>query len=968
MNGIMKKLLCVLLWAFMLLGCSSNENPNLISLSGEWQFQMDTLDIGVTEAWYARDFDDSIQLPGSMMEYGKGFEPTLETRWTGSIYDSSFYYDKRYEKYRQEGDIKFPFWLTPPKHYAGPAWYSREITIPKQWSNNKIELNLERPHWETTVWVNSKQAGSSQRSLSTPHKYDLTDLLSPGKHRLTIRVDNRVDEVNVGPDSHSLTDHTQGNWNGIVGDLELKASPQVHIAAIKLYPDVETKSVKAVIDLRNMTGRAISGELHLSALSFNTDQIHEVPVLTTPFQGTGDSLSMEIEYKLGEEVQLWDEFNPALYQLTADLYVDVFESTHRFQEEFGMREFTVEGTRFAVNGRPVFLRGTLDCAGFPLTGYPPTEIPEWEEIFKTVKEHGLNHVRYHSWCPPKAAFQAADRVGIYLQPEAASWPNHGITVGDGQPIDEYLMEETNQILDAYGNHASFVMMAAGNEPGGANQVEYLNDYVNHWQDVDPRRLYTGASIGMSWPVVPESDFLVRSGPRGLKWKDGTPGTMFDHYESIKNTEKPYVAHENGQYNVFPDFREIDKYTGVYQAKNFELFRALMEENGMKGKGHDFMMASGKLQSIMYKAEIEAALRTPGFAGFQLLDLNDFPGQGTALIGVLNAFWEEKGYISPEEFRRFSGVTVPLVRTEKFVWENDETFQASAEVSHFGPKPLNEVTARWKITRDNGEEVASGSFDTRTIPLDNTIALGTIKLNLSAFNRAQRLNLEINVADHANDWDFWVFPADPPEPEIADIYITDSLDARAESILNDGGKVFIDAAGKVQYGKDIVQYFRPVFWNTSWFQMNPPHTLGIYLNPEHPAFEDFPTEYHSNYQWFDILDRQQVMWLEGFPDEFEPLVQPIDTYHLNRKLGLVLEAKVGNGKLIMSSTDLTNRLNERPVARQLRQSLIKYMGSENFDPQYSVEMSVIEDIFRKQSERLNFYTNESTDDLKPETQN
>ncbi len=215
---------------------------------------------------------------------------------------------------------------------------------------------------------------------------------------------------------------------------------------------------------------------------------------------------------------------------------------------------------------------------------------------------------------------------------------------------------------------------------------------------------------------------------------------------------------------------------------------------------------------------------------------------------------------------------------------------------------------------------------------------------------------------------WVFPSDPPEPDMAEIHVADSLDAQARNILNDGGKVFINAAGKVQYGKDIVQYFRPVFWNTSWFQMRPPHTLGILLDPEHPAFEDFPTQYHSNYQWFDLLDRQQVMWLEGFPDEFEPLVQPIDTYHLNRKLGLILEAKVGNGKLLMSSTDLESRLDERPAARQLRKSLFEYMQSDEFNPEYSVEMSVIQDIFRKQSERLNFHTNESTDDLKPETQN
>lgn len=386
MKGILNRLIFVFLGAGMLLGCSSNEYSNLISLSGEWQFKIDPLDVGVSEAWYTKDFDDSIRLPGSMMEHGKGFEPTLQTQWTGSIYDSSFFYDERYAKYRQQDDIKFPFWLTPRKHYVGAAWYSREITIPERWSNKKVVLNLERPHWETTVWVDSIQAGPSQRSLSTPHKYDLTDLLNLGTHTLTIRVDNRMDEVNVGPDSHSLTDHTQGNWNGIAGDMELEASPPVHIADIELYPNVENQSVEAVVIIRNMTGETAAGELRLSAQSFNTEHTHEGSVLTEPFQVKGDSLSMEINYKLGEDVQLWDEVNPALYRMTAELVTDDIESRHRHQEEFGMREFSVEGTRFTVNGRPVFLRGTLDCAGFPLTGYPPTDIPEWERIFETVKD------------------------------------------------------------------------------------------------------------------------------------------------------------------------------------------------------------------------------------------------------------------------------------------------------------------------------------------------------------------------------------------------------------------------------------------------------------------------------------------------------------------------------------------------------------------------------------------------------
>lgn len=944
------------------LGCSSNKNSGTISLPGTWKFQTDTSDVGVSEEWFTNDLADVIELPGSMMQRGKGHDLTLQTKWTGSIYDSSYYYAPQYEGFRQPENLKFPFWLTPSKHYVGPAWYQKTIEIPEEWKGRQLNLHLERPHWETTVWIDDHEVGM-QNSLSTPHEYDVTQWLTSGSHTLTIRVDNRIKEINPGANAHSLTDHTQGNWNGIVGDIKVEARSPVHIADVEVFPDVASKTARVMVQVNNITGETASGNIKLSAESFNTSVNHQVDAITRSFQTDSSVTQLEIAYPMGENVQLWDEFNPALYKLKVVL-TDEQENEDIREVQFGMREFTTEGTRFAVNGNPVFLRGTLDYAAFPLTGYPPTDVEPWEDIFETIKEHGLNHVRFHSWCPPEAAFIAANKVGIYLQPEAATWPNNRSSIGDGKPIDEYIFKETEDIIDAYGNHPSFVMMASGNEPAGSKQVEYLNKYVNYWKEQDSRRMYTGASIAMSWPLVPKNEFLVRSGPRGVSWNQ-PPGTETDFKDAIKDTDIPYVAHESGQYVAYPNFKEIDKYTGVYKAKNFELFRELLYKNNMEGMGEEFLMASGKLQALAYKAEIEKALRTPGLAGFQLLGLNDFPGQGTALVGVLDAFWEEKGYISPEEFRRFSAQTVPLARIQKFVFENTETFHADVEVAHFGPEYLSGVTPEWKIKDDAEKEIATGTFTTADIPIGNGIKLGTIDLPLSDIRNASRLNFEVMIGEYANDWNFWVFPADSKPMEIEEIYVADSLDAQAEEILSRGGKVFIDASGKIEYGKEVVQYFRPVFWNTSWFKMRPPHTTGIYLDSTHPAFEDFPTSFHSDYQWWDIVNRQQVMRLKDFPADFKPLVQPIDTYHLNRKLGLILEAKTGGGKLIITSADLTHNLDERPAARQLRKSLLQYMKSEKFDPEFEVELQVIRDLFTKESDRINFYTNEDTDDLKPE---
>ena len=492
-------------------------NENIISLKGTWRFQTDPKDIGSSQNWYQSKLKDTINLPGSMRDNNKGDEVTINTKWTGSIYDSSWYFRQDMAKYRQKDNLKFPFWLTPNRHYVGAAWYQHDVEIPADWKEREIELFLERPHWETTLWVDSFKIGM-QNSLSTPHCYELSKILTPGHHIISIRVDNRIKEINVGPDSHSITDQTQGNWNGIIGDIYLKSTSPVFFGDIKLFTNIKKKSVRAIITLNNISGKDISAKLTLNAKSFNTKTVHIVePLKKEVIIKKGKSYT-EIVYPMGENTELWDEFSPSLYKMKVFLS-DEFGNTDERQIQFGMRLFSINGTRFEINNRPVFLRGTVENCVFPKTGYPPTDAASWERIFTICKNYGLNHMRFHSWCPPEAAFLAADKLGFYLQVEGPSWANHGVTLGDGLPIDQYIYDETNRILDTYGNHPSFCMMAYGNEPAGRNQVNYLGKLVNYWKAKDNRRLYTAASIGKSWPLVPESQYIVRSEPRGLPWKE-----------------------------------------------------------------------------------------------------------------------------------------------------------------------------------------------------------------------------------------------------------------------------------------------------------------------------------------------------------------------------------------------------------------------------------------------------------------
>lgn len=935
-NKVVVLLNCILfLWAFS--SCSTrHEQEKRIDLSGEWNFQVDSLDHGVQEAWYMRELEGTIQLPGSMTTNGHGNDVSLETPWTGSIWDSSFFNKKEYAKYRQPGNIKVPFWLQPIKYYKGAAWYQKEVTVPESWENEYVELFIERSHWETTVWIDDEQIGM-RNSLGTPHVFDLTEALKPGTHTLTVRIDNRIKDFNVGINSHSITDHTQTNWNGMIGDLFIAALPALHIDDVQLYPDVQNKQVVARIKVNNLTGAPVNAVIKLVATSTNSE-VKALEPLSKQVELKGKRDTLEIIYPMGESPLLWDEFNPNLYSMKVSLAGN--EKTDEKAVTFGMREFSTEGTQFTINGKPIFLRGTMEGAIFPKTGYPSTDVEEWTRIFEICKAYGLNHMRFHSWCPPEAAFEAADQLGFYLQIEASSWANQGATIGDGKPLDRYIYDESERMVKAYGNHPSLCMMAYGNEPAGENHVEYLTDFVEYWKAKDNRILYTS---GSGWPVIPESDFNSTPDPRIQAWGDGLesiinsepPNTNYDWKNIINQYDQPTVSHEIGQWCVYPNFKEIPKYDGVLKPKNFEIFQDRLVENGMGNLADSFLLASGKLQVLCYKADIEAALRTPGFGGFQLLDLHDFPGQGTALVGVLDPFWEEKGYVTADEYSRFNNTTVPLVRLPKMVYLNNESLIAPVEVAHFGPHPLKNVTPKWNLTHTNGTVVAEGKLAEASIPLGNAIKLGTIQKSFTGLHEPAKLRLTVSVADFENSWDIWVYPAQLPALDNQkEVRITKVYDQAVENYLADGGTVLLTlpkGSIKSDKGGDVAIGFSSIFWNTSWTKGQAPHTLGILCNPKHPALKEFPTAYHSDWQWWDAMSHSNAIRLDAVSPDLQPIVRVIDDWFTARPLGLLFECKVGEGKLMVSGIDLLSDRDKRPEARQLLYSLKKYMGSNEFNP-------------------------------------
>jgi len=881
-----------------------------IDLAGTWRFAMDPNDIGIDQQWFLKDLPDRITLPGAMQHQGYGDPIDVNTPWVARLIDTQWYKKPIYAKYTRPGNVLVPFFLQPPRHYVGPAWYQRDVNIPGDWSHRRIVLFLERPHWQTQVWIDDKPFGSND-SLGTPHEYDLGIGLAPGPHRITIRVDNRM-IVDVGSDAHSISDQTQTCWNGIVGRLELKATSPVWMADVQAYPDPADRSCLLKVRIGNATGRPGMGILKINGLGH-------------PLEWGPAGQQLDLAVRFDPDAALWDEFSPTLHDITMMLKGD--DADDRMDLRVGLRQVGTSGLRLTINGRPFFVRGTLECCIFPLTGYPATDVGWWLRTMRICKEYGLNQIRFHSWCPPEAAFDAADMLGLYLQIECGIWARAGTRLGYGDPVDQWLYRQTEAILRAYGNHPSFVFLTHGNEPTSRSQ--FLADWVRHFKQKDPRRLYAAAT---GWGQTDQDQFQPvmavgsRQGPR-VRGESGWGGR--DYTPGLKGAKVPVISHEIGQFCAYPDFDQINKFTGALRPGNLIIFRDLAEANGILHKNRQIAYASGMLQVLCYKEEIEAAMRTKDLAGFQLLGLHDFPGQGTALVGMLDTFWDTKGYISPERFRRFCNSTVVLARLAERIFTSDHTLHVPIEVTHYGPSPLQEAAPYWSLVDAAGRVAYHEELPARRVELGGAVPLGTATIDLSMLSSPgqYRLVAGIRGTSFENDWDIWVYPSVVDLSTPAGVIVTKDVNAAIDE-LRQGHRVILytDQVGKAHPRVA----FMPIFWNNQLFPNQTRQTLGLLCDPNHPAFASFPTKPHSDWNWAGIVDGARAFDISGLDVRIEPVVEVIDDWNTSRHLALVVECAVGNGRLVMCGSPLIDRLSN-PAARQLHKSLLAYAASQAFQP-------------------------------------
>jgi hypothetical protein len=881
-----------------------------LSLAGQWSFRLDSLNQGLQEKWFYKTFGQTIQLPGTLDDAGIGNRPSFSV-----------------DTLSKEVLMK----LSRKHSYIGIVWYAKEIEIPHSWNGAFVELSLERVIWNTRVWVDGKEAGSGE-SLSTPHRFNLTEFLKPGKHLIVIRIDNsRQYDISHRSMAHAYTEGTQVIWNGIIGKMELVARDKLRIADLQLYPKWKERSVELLLTIQNDWQLSQKAGLHIQVFDRRKKLVVQKKLVVDVPAGTIN----RTETVAIKNILPWNEFHPNLYTVKVQLSGGPSKTKDLVAAGFGMREIKNRNSLLQVNGSRIFLRGSLECGIFPLTGHPPMERKGWLKVFATAKAYGLNHIRFHSWCPPEVAFEVADSMGFYLQVELPFWSEklNGDSL-DGR-TKRFVEEEAVRISKAYGNHPSFCLWSMGNEIRG--DFNWLSQLVRGLKQKDPRHLYTTTTFTFQkdhgkWPEPDDDFFVTQYTKKGWVRGQGifnsfAPEFSSDYTSAIDSLPVPIISHEIGQYSVYPNLGEIKKYSGVLEPSNFKAIRNDLEKKGLLSLAPAFTLASGKFSAGLYKEEIERALRTKGMSGFQLLDLHDFPGQGTALVGMLDAFWDSKGLVSPEEHRMYCSAVVPLLRMSKAIYSNTEQFEATAEIVNFSNGMLQMASPRWTVLDQDGKIIFNGRLAAKNIALGNAIELGKIAFDLKSIQEAVQLTivLELEGTPFKNKWSIWVYPGQIDRDRGNVVFTTSPAEALHN--LEEGKNVLLNPDTAFIHG--LEGRFAPVFWSPVHFP-NQPGTMGILCNPEHAALKKFPTDFYSGWQWWDLITSSKTMVLDSLPG-IEPVVRVIDNFYRNRKLANIIEAKVGKGKLILTSIDITHRLDSRPAARQLLYSLEQYMMSDSFAP-------------------------------------
>ena len=896
-----------------------------ISLAGNWQFKADSLTIGEKEHWELKPLAQTIYLPGSTDQIKLGnFQPLFKSA-LGQTPPAD---------YPENADYGM---LTRTHKYIGVAWYRKDFVVTK--TNGKVFfIDLERVMWRSKLWVDGKPAGGPIDFLSSPHHHFLGRLL-PGRHTVTIMIDNRQ-VYPIGTLAHSYCPHMQTEWNGIVGNIRLTEKPLLGLSTVKVFPSFVNKEIRISFEVDNQLP-----DVQPAMARFIVKEKKNGKIIADESTAVDIATGMSAQQKT---IQLkntplpWSEFTPDLYELTT--VVTYKDQSDKINTSFGFRDIGVAGKHFTINGKKLLYRNSHEGMFFGKTGYPAMDTVYWMKLFKVYKSHGFNAVRFHSACPPDAAFAAADALGIYLQVEffwMDGWMGYKDLIGgSNDTLNQFVRNELHEALTVYGNHPSMMLVAIGNELGG--DFDTMGKWIAAEKKEDDRHFY---AAGIAHNITTADDFVEYGGKGDAIIKPGTDWDYTDNYmvpskhnydKAFRRKDLPEFTHELGQYIVHPLWSEIAKYTGPVQPLNMLYFKSKAYQNGIGNRDAQFQKASGNLNRILFKAEVEATLRTPESAGYGLLSMVDYPGQGEAYIGWVDPFYQNKNFITPQQFKMYGNHTVPLIRIKKMVWEEGDTLQAAVEVVNYGAAGISNAVLKF-ILKDGDKIIVQKKLAAKDIPQGGITSIGNITQLLGAGDHGKQLTILVSIegTGYANSWDIWVFPKNKLTPPPKNVLITASITA-ALTALKKGDKVILLASKLGPLKDKTYAAFAPVFWSATWFEGQETEVIGAVIQDHHGAMKAFPTKTVTDWQWLDVCKDGRGFILNDLPKNYIPIVEPVDDYHFGNKLGSIFELKTTTGgRLLVCGYNITDELTTRIAARQLRNSLLAYAASGNFNPQQLV---------------------------------
>ena len=942
-----------------------------ILLNGKWHV---VLEDGTT---------GQMDLPGTLDENGIGHRDVGANQWhpDAVLGNAAGEIDK---------DAPIATRFTRRHTYEGEARISRKITVP-DYGTDRLFVLAERARALRLLVDGEACSVFRQGTLSTPYIFELTGA-APGEHEFTFLSDNSYPGMPKAAICYSsaATDETQTNWNGILGECSMYTRPQNFIDSLRVYPRAVKKEEKnkaggyvldVCVELAPGAKKVYKdAKIILQSEALAAGELEDTQTLTEIIGYSGEGLAeagtdkeenpktMEIWFRdlpLRENVKLWDEDEGNLYEMAVTLdngmsAEDKGGSTAECRTRFGIRSFGDNGSgRLALNGRAIFLRGEANCAEYPETGHPPMTIPEWKEMLLKYRSYGINFVRFHSHCEPEAAFAAADELGMLLQPELSHWdPKDAFGTEESY---RYYRAELVDLLKTYANHPSFVMLTLGNELQAQDEGrERMRELVRTAKRMDPTRLYANGSNAFYGEegCDPESDFYTSQSCKDVVIRgtfSGMRGYLNENYPSADRTydeamaeirkeyQKPVFSFEVGQFEVLPDFEELESFHGISDPVNLKLIKKRVEERGLLPTWEKYVEATGELSRLAYREEIEAAMRTRELSGISLLGLQDFPGQGTALVGMMNSHLEPKPYdfARPERFREFFQECRILVKLPHYTYEAGERLIAEVEAANFGKRNIEGVfcwtLAGKKSVSENGNcepaeikskntVIATGEDTEITICRPGSYTeVGSLDIPLDFVEKNTALTLKVRIGDSISAYPIWVYRKTTPVcPE--NVYETRAFDVKTREILQNGGRVYLSPdADKESLPNSIKTQFTTDFWSVGTFA-DQEGGMGQLIDTEHPIFKEFPTDFHTDWQWWIMATKRAVI----LPHPMKTIITEMDSYAFLRPMAQMIEFRCLKGKVLLSTMEL-HKSQQYPEVRALQASIYTYLSGENFEP-------------------------------------